>query len=79
MNDGTVVSVIKVIQLQNVRIKDFMNVAMHFVRQMENERQRSPFLEIAKESQTLYVVNDDGSTFSYDAFFPSYVTETILS
>lgn len=56
-----------------------MNVAMHFVRQMENERQRSPFLEIAKESQTLYVVNNDASTFSYDAFFPSYVTEAILS
>lgn len=56
-----------------MHVKDFVKFAIHFVQKMESEREKSPFLEIAKESQTRYIVHADMKTFMFDAFLPSYV------
>ena len=40
---------------------------------MKKEHDSSPFLEISQESQTQYLVNEDGNTLSFHTYLPSYV------
>ena len=49
-----------------------MKFVIFILRQMESDQQEMPFLEIAKESQTCYTVNDDMQSFSFVTFIPSF-------
>ena len=73
VNEDTIIVSENELKLLYPRIKDFIVFAVQFITTMKKEHDSSPFLEISQESQTQYLVNEDGNTLSFHTYLPSYV------